>query len=274
MDTVYIETSVINKVLEESMTGTGFRATLADSGYRPVVGMHTIYELAKTFLDPEQTTIGQQLFTILRDIDGSIVPMTNMLLEQEIIKLHTGAAVLPMLDTNNQASTRYDIERFSKGIIISEAITFIETRENERRANEPLEDEGYLHRVRQVNKYNPNEYRNIKTFEDALGYFDSRIPGFIVPILKGGVSNSEAKELYQRLDSFPSLRSVVRANLYLCFIIIRNEQHPSYDRVDDFRHVIDASYCDAFFTNDRQLSRTANCINPDITVFTWKEIMK
>jgi len=271
MDTVYIETSVINKVLEESITGEGFRTALADFGYRPAVGMHTIYELARTFLDPNQTTLGQQLFTILRDVDASIVPMTNMLLEKEIIKLRTGAAVLPILDTENQVATRYEIEKLAQGFD-SNARKFIEPRENERRTNEPSENEEYLNHVRQKNKDNPNKYRIIKTFEDALRYFDPEIPEFIAGLFKGKVSSFEAKELYQRLDSFPLLRSTVRANLYICFIIIRNEQHPSYDRVDDFRQVIDASYGKAFFTNDGQLSRTANCINPDITVLTWDQI--
>ena len=274
MNTVYIETSAVNQAHAESITGQEIVGAVADCGYRPAIGIHTIYELARTFLDPHQRKKGSQLFSILRDIDGVIVPPTGMLLEQEIIGLRTGSAVLPILDSDNQTSTRFEIEKLARGIFDATAEEFIANRENERRTNEPLENEEYLNHVRQVNRDNPNEYRNIRTFEDILRYFEKDVPESIERILRGRVSRSESRELSQRLNSFPSLRSVVRANQYFCFIVIRNEIHPAYDRVDDFRHVIDASYCAAFLTNDGQLARTASYINQDISVITWNEVFK
>lgn len=274
MERVYIETNAINQAFAESITGREIRIALEDHGYHPAIGIHTIYELARTFLGPDKSVKGSQLFSILRDIDGSIVPPTGMLLEQEIIKLRTGSAVLPMLDSGNQAATRYEIVKLARGIFDSTAEKFIASRENERRTNESLENDEYLNHVRQVNRDNKSEYRNVRNFEDTLRYFDKDVTESIRRILRGKVSRSEAIELSQRLDSFPSLRSVVRANQYLCFIVIRNEVHPAYDRVDDFRHVIDASYCAAFLTNDGQLARTANYINQDISVITWNKVFR
>ena len=54
--------------------------------------------------------------------------------------------------------------------------------------------------------------------------------------------------------------------------MIRNLTNPSYDRVDDFRQVIDASYCDVFVTNDDQLARTGNQINTGISLISWRDV--
>jgi hypothetical protein len=267
MTDAYIETSSVNQALEQGVDGREIGELVRRQGYRPALGMHTIYELARTFLDARRHHRGRELFKVLRDIDGTIVPMTDMLLDSEVIKLRTGSAVLPFLDHDNQTATRYEIEKLAQGLT-EKAIQFIQAREKERQTVEPEGNDAYLKQIRADRK----QYRSIKTFGQALEHFKDNIPALIADALRGRVSQSEAVELSMRLDSFPCIRSVVRANLYLNFIVIRNLTSPGYDRVDDFRHVIDASYCGALVTNDGQLARTMNAINPEVQSISWSEL--
>lgn len=267
----YIETSSINEVLTQGTDGESITRSIRSLGYRPAIGIHTIYELARTFLDPKQHSRGRALFLVLRDIDGTIVPTTGQLIENELIKLRTGAEVLPFLDHDNQIATRYEIERLAQGFL-DRATQFIEAREKERRTIEPLENNQYLQQILEINRIDPDRFNGIKTFDHALKHFNGDVPAIIMNVVKRGVSKFEATEISERLDSFPCIRSLVRANIYLCFIMIRNQVDPSYDRVDDFRQVADASYCDAFITNDEQLARTASHVNARVRVVRWREI--
>lgn len=49
---------------------------------------------------------------------------------------------------------------------------------------------------------------------------------------------------------------------------------PGRDKLDDYRHVIEASYCDVFVTNDGQLGRTVPRINSDLSVVLWNELLE
>lgn len=272
MANAYIETSSINQALVDTVSGKDISKSLQDLGYRPVVGIHTIYELARTFLNPGQHQTGSDLFKILQGIDGTIVPMTGMIIDQEIVKLRTGAEVLPFLDHANLASTRYEIEKLSRGIFDATAERFVATRETARRINERIESNKYLNQILEMNRTEPGRFGGIHVFGDALDYFKDAVPSIIQAGVRRDVSSFEAKELSLRLASFPCIHSLVRANIYLCFIVIRNLTSPAYDRVDDFRQVIDASYCDAFVTNDGQLARTGNHVNIDLCMMRWTDI--
>lgn len=268
----YIETSIINRACDESITGKDITLHLQKMGLLPAIGMHTIYELAKTFLDPNQTKRGRSLFLLLQDLNPAIIPPTKEILKREIIRLRTGALVLPFLDTINQAATRYEIEKLANGIFNSNAEQFIMSREEKIKNMEPVMTQNYLNHISQVKADNPGLSKEIRTFEDVVSYFGDDIPDLIKSILKIRITNLEASELSHRLDSFPALRSAVLANLYLCFICIVHEVSPSYDKPADYRHVIDSSYSIAIVTDDAGLNKTVNCINPNLDVIPWKDI--
>lgn len=105
-----------------------------------------------------------------------------------------------------------------------------------------------------------------------MSYFEGQLPNIIQEILRGQVTPLEANELSQRLNTFPALRSTLRANLYVNFIHIVHGTRPAYDKIDDYRHVVDASYCSAIVLSDEQLGRTVNRINPDLCVLGWEDV--
>lgn len=272
MQRAYIETSIINRACDELINGQGLANFLKQMSYSPAIGMHVIYELARTFLDQSYAQRGQSLFSLIKDINPAIIPLTQDLHEMEIIKLRTGAAVLPFLDAINEVATHYEIEKLSNGIFDSRAEQFIRSREQKVMEIEPIFTQKYLNHVKKVKASNPKLSRQMRTFKDVLSYFENDIPQLIRDILRVRITKYEAYELSQRLQSFPAIRSAVFANLYIAFILIVYQTPPSYDKPDDYRHIIDSSYSSIVISADSSLCRAIKWINPDIRVLTWEEI--
>lgn len=261
MKKVYLEPSAINEAQRRFFGGQDLRGLLAKRGFSPATGIHTVYELGRAFLNSENTELAKQLFRILYDLDPSYQPTVADLLGQEIVSLRTGAAVLPFLDHLNQVATHEEVLRLSQGLVSDRALQFIQAREADIRHNHPLHarfhmDQGALTRRLKTPK--------VKSFEDLVAMMENALPELIFQVLKRRVSRSEAKELSQRLDSFPTLRTTVRANLYLSFIAFVHVTQPAFDKLDDYRHVIEASYCDALITCDGQLNNTAPKLHPGL----------
>jgi len=272
MKKAFLETNAINHARRNFVGGQRLRKKLVDKGYSPVIGIHVIYELARSFLDPKNFQIGQELFTIVKDLDPSYSPPPIKLFEQEILKLRTGSAVLPFLDHLGQTCIRAEVQRLSMGIFDDTAEQFIRKRQAEIELDHPIAGQAYIAHIHSVRSNNEAQNINLKTFEDVLSYFQPQIPDAIYERMKGRITQSEAKEIAKRLDYFHAIRSTVMADVYLNFICIVHGNTPGFDKLDDYRHVIESSYSDALITGDNQLYKSANKINPNIEVFTCNEI--
>jgi hypothetical protein len=266
MRKAYLETSAINFAEQKQMTGTELRHTLENLGYSPVIGMHTIYELARTFVDPNKLDKGMKFFSLIEDLDPSIMPPVRGLLNQEINKLLHGTGVLPFMSYLNQHAVRLEVTRLASGIFDNRAEGFIRGREANIRANYPQFAQSYIERVVQAKATNPEIVRKVKTFQDAYNIFEFEFPPMIVELLHGKINKAAASRMFRKIDSFPALRSTIRANLYISFLCIIHKVRPGFDKLDDYRHTVEASYCDVLVTGDKQLIHAVKYINPDLTV--------
>lgn len=264
MKKAYLETSVINRAQILGLSGQNIRNNLEKIGLMPVIGTHTIYEIGRTFLDKSQKQKGQDLFTIIKDLKPSFVPTTRDLLNQEVLKFRTNSVVLPFFDYLNYISTKIELNKLANGNFDQNAENFIRKREQEIRKGDSIFMGSYLQHVRNVKKNNPSLFKKLKTYNDIIAHFSDKFPVYIIGILRGSVTRHEAILLSRNLDSFPTLQSVMRANLYFQFIMITEKKLPSSDKIDDYRHIIDASYSELFITEDTQLGRTVKKINPDL----------
>ena len=267
-----IETSVINQAEAASVTGEALADMLKAMGYRPVIGMHTIYELCRAFLTHPHDEKTRRRFCILRDLEPAFVPPIPDLLHQEILKLRKGSAVLPFLNHLDQISTRFEINQMANGTFNPQGERFVRNRERAMQRDLPVQSQAYLRHVREVMTRNPPAQK-LRTFGDVLAHFTEGIPKIIRRIYRNAITVEEANELANRLDSFPTLRAAVRANIYYCFVHIVHRRSPAKDKISDPRHAIDASYSDALVTNDRQLAKLAPQLNPDLTVLPWKNLV-
>ena len=71
MKKIFIEPSAINYLKSNDIEIKSFNEKLLSQDYMPVIGMHTIYELALTFMDPTQKEEGKCLFSIVKDLNSS-----------------------------------------------------------------------------------------------------------------------------------------------------------------------------------------------------------
>lgn len=237
MKRIFFETSAVNRAVVDGADAAALLRRLSGSGATPVIGIHVIYELAASYLRPEQAAIGRALFRFVRDLDPSITPPTMDLLLQEVLRLRTNAAVLPFLPYENQAAARLEIHRLADGIFDAEAQRFIDARENEVRREHPRMANAYIEHVRRVRRRRGDSLPALRCFGDVAEYFRDWWPEMIRTILHNTITLSEALELAARLTEFQAIRSVLNANLYLTFICIAHESVPGDDKLDDYRHL-------------------------------------
>jgi hypothetical protein len=268
----YLEPSIINRAYGCGLSGLKLKEVLAKHLLTPAIGLNAIYEMARTFLNKDGVQIGVALFKILWELDPSYQLSPEMLYDQEIIKLRIGAAVLPFLDELNLAATKQEVWRIASGNFDEKASNSITSREAEIRENHPKFALNYIKEVNETLKSNPSE--RLPTFEKVYSDLGDQLPGLIYKLLEDKLSIYEAHEIYHRIDSFPAIRTTLRSNVYLNAICIIHQHVPGKDKIDDYRHIIEASYCDIFVTDDAQLSRTIPRINPDLQVLSGNQFFQ
>ena len=273
MRRAYLETSAINHAVDDGRDPTGLRLEWSEAGLVPVVGLHVIYELARTFLNPNTHARARRLFTFLQLLDPSYGPESRNLLMQEVVRLRTNAAVLPFLSCENQAATRSEVARLAAGTFDAQARRFIQEREMQRRGTEPAGMLDYVSHVRRLRETNPTSVNRIRTEDDLCLRFKAKMPQMIQEILRRSVTLAEAKELFLRLREFPALRATVYANLALMLPCITQGVPPRIDKLDDYRHVIEAAYCDLLVTDDHQLTARAKAIHPELHVAGFSDVI-
>src|SRR3989442_1263435 len=272
MKNTFLETSAVNRAVAVGLDPAALRDCLTESGRCPVVGIHVIYELAATFLRQERADIGKALFRFVRDLDPSFTPPTMDLLLQEVLRLRTNAAVLPFLPYGNQNATRLEVHRLAEGAFDGTARAFIGAREEEVRREHPNTATAYIEHVRRVRGTRGDSLPALRRFPDVAEYFRDRWPDMIRALLHNGITSAEARELSARLTTFPAIRSTLNANLYLMFICIAHEAVPGDDKLGDYRHLIDASYCDAIVLYDDRARSAAPYIAPQLQVLSFEDL--
>lgn len=272
MSKIYIEPNIINWARRDGWSGHKLREKLGVLDFEAHFGIHGIYELARGFLYETVRLDAQNNFQILSELDPIFTPTTKMIFDWELAKFKTGALVIPVLDEYNHASAKYQVNIMAYGNIEDEGIKFISRREKAIDDDFPKYVGYQLEAIRHRFGQHVRAEAGAKTISDVFEALDSEVPGLIYQIMRGRVTTSEAARLHARLAEFPGLMTTVRANMYLWAISILNLVGASRDRLDDFRHVIEASYTAAFATEDERLFRAAPRINPGLQVVTWRDI--
>jgi len=274
MKSSYIETNIINKSLDLDISGGELRSQLDARALTPKFGIHGIYELARSFLNDDSRERAISLFCVLRDLDPGYQVPVDKILEQEIIKLRTGSAVLPFLPYFNQIETKQEVEKLAHGVFDEKAKSFISNREYEIKSFYPEMAKQYIASAKSILRERPKSKKQPRTFEQLLSELESEMPDLIYRMLKGKVSLLEARELYLRLKSFPAIHASAMANAYMTSICILHGDVPGKDKIDDYRHLIEASYCDVFITDDYQLKNTVPRINSDLQVIGLNDLIE
>jgi hypothetical protein len=268
MRKAYLETNAICRAQEANISGTDLRQLLEQKGLTPVVGLHAIYELARTFLNDKNTDTAMQLFTIINELSPEFSNQLGVLMYQEVNKCLNDDDIVPLLIGEEKESAMNEVHKLSIGNFDDKAREFIEERNNNFQIDHVKISEHNL----ELFKKNPPSKR-LRTFEDVFTYYENDFPSLIVKIFNDELSEKKALAVIEKIDTYPTIRSNLRAQIYLMFVELVNGVVPNKDKVDDHRHIIEAAYCDAFITNDSQLTNNANKINPNLEIIGWKSLI-
>ena len=271
----YIETSIINRSVDQGYDAISLAEKLRVFGYEPVIGLNVIYELAKNFLNDQSTFRGRELFAFVDDLAPTFHWEPRQLMEQEVELFRHGTAVLPFLDHLNQISIVMEVRKLRYGILSTDIRQIIETREADIKANVRKNDDLYITQVNELRAQYPDKDRRFQTYEDVLMQFGPDLHRFVEANANRSrrlVSAAEARRIAKRVDAFPAIRSVTRAGMYLMFHCLVHGTGAGRDKIGDYRNVAEAAYCTALATADEQLAKTAPRINPELLVLTFETL--
>jgi len=271
LNKIYIEPNVINNIRRKGLSGHKFRLALEQNNFIAYFGVHGIYELARGFLDDTNNTDAKINFKILSELDPTFSPPVKTLHEKEIDKFRTEAEVIPILDNLNAIAAKQEVIRLEHGFFDNNAKNFIIKRENDINTNGNIRMYKYLTSAK--DELSKRKY-NLKTYYDVYKYFEKDIPDLLYKMLDKKITISEAEEISSKLEMFPAINAAVRANIYLCYIPIVHKNIPGKDKYDDYRHLIEGSYCNFIITGDKQLIYTTPLINPFLKAINIEDLFK
>jgi len=127
----YLETNAIWRFSEKGTSGEEARAILSCHGFEPVIGLHVIYELARTFLKDGSSEKPMSLFSIVRDLKPLISEEPRILLRNEIQGLLNGDSFDPFLSGARKNEAASEISKLSNGEFDENARAFITKRDQQ-----------------------------------------------------------------------------------------------------------------------------------------------
>lgn len=267
---LYVDSSSVSRAADRLLDGQTFASILAEGGYTPVVGMHTLYVLGSGVLLSGDTERGIRIFSILRDLHASFVPPTRRLLAYEVISFRMGSPVVPFLLPLDRRAMQMEIERLARGIFDERTEYFIRTREARSGAVEPLLPPDRTMDLRFSSPgVSEGETPSPQWPQDVLCGLEQILPRLILRIFGTKITEEEASKLAVRLDDFPALRSAVLANIYRAGFRGPRRSSEEDPRPEELFHLIDSAYCDGILAAHGGLARLAPFIAPHIRVLDW-----
>lgn len=196
-------------------------------------------------------------------------------MEDEVKRFRYGTAVVPFLDHLNQFSVVMDVRKFRAGILSHDVREIIERREAGIATNAPKNDASYLGQVDELRAQYASSFQPLRTYEDVLTQFAPDLHRFVDAAINQTqrlISADEARRMATRIEELPAVRSFVRTQIYLIFHCLVHRTGAGRDKLGDYRHVVEAAYCEALATADRQLAKTVRRINPHLRTLTFETI--
>lgn len=226
MKKAYLETNAIWRFLSEGTSGEEARAILSCHGFEPVIGLHVIYELARTFLKDDSHEKSVSLFSIVRDLKPLISEEPRVLLRYEFQSFLNGDTFDPFLLGARKNETASEISKLSHGVFDKEARAFITGRDEEFKTEHAILG---LNNIDLFQQEKPEA--KLKTFEDVVSYYKDGIPQIIEQILPGIADARQPQEISKNLERFPAIKSTVMSNLYTIFIAVAHGEIPNTDKI-------------------------------------------
>jgi hypothetical protein len=275
MTVFYPDVNVVH-LLEATFGATDLDAIMARTGHQFAIGTHLVYELARGLLYDQHIETVRRAFSLLATLKRVVyLPPVEDLLRAELYEASTGTLHLAVLSLENERRFRDEVEALAAGEA-KDFNSFIRRREAAIRTHHPEIAAANAERVRAHLAAHPEDAPRLRTFN-----------GYRAFALEQGAGNQLVRRLAERnavtMDArgvdrilhdpaaFPALTTWLNGQFYLAWIAGVQGATPSRDKLDDYRHLIEAARCQVFVTHDAELLRRARDLRPDLPMTAWDE---
>lgn len=248
--TAFLDTSTINWFYNAGLNANEANALLASRNFIPVIGMDTIYELARCFtVEPEKA---QALFCFLKALSPEYSCQREQLYTQELDRLQNGKAVDARIGCYTNEALTERLEEFSTGIF------------NKTNAEFAVGRQFFWDDCRK-RLWSPDGIKSKKglIFSDYLSHCMQQLRlnvsifhQWIKVLINKIITKEDVINLFENIQKFPALRTSLYSQFYLNFLIIKNGATPREDRFTDSLQVIAASYFSLIIADDRGIVDT------------------
>lgn len=278
MNTVFLDTNIINICYDNGVSGKELSCILNQNSLKPVVGMYVIYEVARIF-STNNISKARELFLVIKELQPLFVCKRDQLYVMEYEKLLYDEPVEYFSSQHHLNDVIRIIDRFIRGEVTNYDLDFISLRQN---GLNNLETAWVPTGMKKVifEQFNNNFALYLSHFFSDIINNQEKIDSIVNCIevsTDGYVKLTELNlfNLIKNISSFPALRALIYSNLYIGYLTEIDRIKPKEDRFTDSLVLIEASYCTAFLSNDQTLiNKHAININPAIQLINLNDIVQ
>lgn len=267
MKKIYFDSNIYSEIVRKNIRPEQIKHILSKNKFRLVISAQNMFEIASCWKSGKVTDIEQGIkrFTLIENLLPCrfFETIPNILL-MEIDKAINDASVSPFVGDQDKKEYELEISKFAQGTYDNRAKNFIENRWADKRNNIQKQIAVLI------------QNKNIFNAADTLDDFFKRNMAVQQMIVEGLIAKrvrnipnrhrkNKAEKILRKSKRFPMIITVVKANLFLDFRVLKFKSC-SHDTLDDLRHLITASYSDVFVTDDRKLYDYSSEIQPKLEV--------
>ena len=267
----YLEPSAVDAAVRARMGPAELRSRLGRLGFDPATGLHTLHECARSIVRG-RPAVARPIFQFLLELEPTFFHPADVLLDQEVGFIRGSGGIAPALDPENIRLTYSEMRLLAKGNISRELRELVVERDRGIASRWPASSGWYLGQVKELRRRDPNAAPRPATFEAFVASMQSSLGTWVLGLAHGKLTQPEVERVVRNLDILIAHRTQLRLWMYLAFICVHDGRTPSHDRLDDFRHVLEGSYCNAFVTNDGSLMHAVPRLHPQLIVVAWPEV--
>jgi hypothetical protein len=263
MLSAYFETSSLDEIVKSEIKFSQLREALDKNNFEPCIGLLTINECAQPILGGDSKT-PLSLFKLIGDLKPRILIEPSMLYKAELEFLKNQEPVQPFVSSEDQEKVLSEIEILANGKISHEFYDLLVKRRDATTLIWSKHMGGYLAEIKKARRNSSLDIPRFRTFDQLKNYFQKDIVIFLMALPDLSLSSNQAEHIAANLEKFPAICGSLYFWWYAYFICLSDNRIPSNDKANDLRHLVEASYCQFFFTNDRQLYRQIPFLRPSL----------
>lgn len=268
----YFETSALDAIVKQEIPTSYIRRQLKARRLTACVGALTLNESAQAILS-DKGDLARVTFKLIRDLKPRFLAETVDLYEQETRLVRGGTAVIPYPSEAQENFVRDEVDKLADGRINVRFVELLLDRQRVKFKEWPASMEKYLAELKKLRRNFPGNVRRFRTFEQVEAFFRPDLARFVAGLDGLSLSIDEAEAIAAAIDRYPAIRTSVYFCWNALFICLVDGRVPSVDKVDDYRHVIEASYCDVFVSNDNQLLRSIPRLHPTLAALRIDDLV-